>query len=45
MTSKKSSKYLEMLDLELYTGERPLFDLFNVEDDIEKALERKVNLK
>ncbi len=31
--------------LELYTGERPLFDLFNVEDDIEKALERKVNLK
>lgn len=31
--------------LELYTGERPLFDHFNVEDDIEKALERKVNLK
>jgi len=48
------SKLLEFLNeftpdlidcLELYTGERPLFDLFNVEDDIEKALERKVNLK
>jgi ribonuclease G len=31
--------------LELYTGERPLFDVFNVEDDIKKALECKVSLK
>jgi len=31
--------------LELYSGERPLFDLFNVEDDIEKSLDRKVQLK
>jgi ribonuclease G len=31
--------------LEFYTGERPLFDLFNVEDDIEKSLHRKVTLK
>jgi ribonuclease G len=31
--------------LEHYNGERPLFDLFNVEDDIEKSLHRKVPLK
>lgn len=31
--------------VELYTGERPLFDAFNVEDEIEKALHRKVQLK
>ncbi len=31
--------------LELYTGERPIFDMFNVEDDIEKSLHRKVPLK
>jgi len=29
----------------LYTGERPLFDLFGVEDEIEKALARRVDLK
>ena len=28
-----------------YTGERPLFDLYGVEDEIYKALERKVKLK
>ncbi|MCZ4304773.1 ribonuclease G [Zoogloeaceae bacterium G21618-S1] len=28
-----------------YTGERPLFDLHNVEDEIEKALARRVDLK
>jgi ribonuclease G len=28
-----------------YTGERPLFDLHGVEDEIEKALARRVNLK
>ncbi len=28
-----------------YTGERPLFELFGVEDEIEKALARRVDLK
>jgi ribonuclease G len=28
-----------------YTGERPLFDLYNVEPEIEKALSRRVDLK
>ncbi len=31
--------------LEHYAGERPLFDLFGVEDEIEKALARRVDLK
>lgn len=31
--------------LELYQGERPLFDLYNIEEEIKKALERKVLLK
>jgi ribonuclease G len=31
--------------LEHYTGERPLFDLYNVEDEIERALARRVDLK
>jgi ribonuclease G len=31
--------------LEHYTGERPLFDLYNVEDEIQKALARRVGLK
>lgn len=31
--------------LEWYQGSRPLFDLFSVEDEIQKALERKVPLK
>jgi ribonuclease G len=31
--------------LEHYTGERPLFDLHNVEAEIEKALSRRVDLK
>jgi ribonuclease G len=31
--------------LEYYPGERPLFDLYGVEDEIQKALERKVQLK
>jgi len=31
--------------LQHYTGERPLFDLYNVEDEIEKALSRRVDLK
>ncbi|MBI5436883.1 MAG: ribonuclease G [Nitrosomonadales bacterium] len=28
-----------------YTGERPLFDLYGVEEEIERALSRRVNLK
>ena len=31
--------------LEHYKGDRPLFELFSVEDEINKALERKVSLK
>jgi ribonuclease G len=31
--------------LEHYTGERPIFDLHNVEPEIEKALSRRVGLK
>jgi ribonuclease G len=31
--------------IELYEGERPLFDLFGIEDEIEKALSRSVRLK
>ena len=31
--------------VEHYTGEGPLFDIYNVEDEIQKALERKVSLK
>ena len=28
-----------------YPGERPLFELYNIEDDLQKALQRKVQLK
>ncbi|HEY6898696.1 MAG TPA: ribonuclease G [Rhodocyclaceae bacterium] len=31
--------------LEHYTGDRPLFDLYGVEDEIQKALARRVDLK
>ncbi len=31
--------------LQHYTGERPLFELYNVEQEIEKALSRRVDLK
>lgn len=31
--------------LEYYGGERPIFELYNVEDEIQKALGRKVQLK
>lgn len=31
--------------LEYYPGERPIFDLFNVEEEVQKALGRKVELK
>jgi ribonuclease G len=31
--------------LELYKGERPIFDLFNIDEEIGKALARRVDLK
>lgn len=31
--------------IEQYTGKRPIFDLYGVEDEIQKALDRKVQLK
>ncbi|MBA1146071.1 ribonuclease G [Ectothiorhodospiraceae bacterium WFHF3C12] len=31
--------------VEYYPGERPIFDLYNIEDEIQKALDRKVPLK
>lgn len=31
--------------IEHYPGERPIFDLYNIEDELQKALERKVQLK
>jgi ribonuclease G len=34
-----------LVRLDHYTGERPLFDLYGVEEEIEKALARRVNLK
>ncbi len=36
----------ELVDkIEHYTGERPIFDMYNVEDEIQKSLKRKVQLK
>ncbi|WP_090207907.1 ribonuclease G [Ectothiorhodospira magna] len=45
--SEFAAQYVpELLDrIEHYPGERPIFDLYNVEDEIQKALERKVELK
>lgn len=31
--------------IEYYPGERPIFDLYSVEDEVQKALQRKVQLK
>ncbi|PTB90191.1 ribonuclease G [Pseudidiomarina aestuarii] len=31
--------------LEYYTGDRPIFDLFDVENEVQRALDRKVDLK
>ncbi|PIQ03890.1 MAG: ribonuclease G [Piscirickettsiaceae bacterium CG18_big_fil_WC_8_21_14_2_50_44_103] len=31
--------------LSLYTGERPIFDLYSIEDEIQQALQKRVNLK
>ncbi|MBF7730293.1 ribonuclease G [Pseudomonas sp. N040] len=50
-TFQKASQFVAELmpeiasRLEHYPGERPIFDLYGVEDEIQKALERKVPLK
>ena len=50
-TFEKVSKFVRKLvpeingRVEYYPGERPIFDLFGVEDEINKALSRKVQLK
>lgn len=50
-TFEKVSKFVKKLvpeidgRVEYYPGERPIFDLFSVEDEINKALSRKVQLK
>ncbi|WP_067519869.1 ribonuclease G [Endozoicomonas ascidiicola] len=50
-TFEKVSKFVKKLvpeidgRVEYYSGERPIFDLFGVEDEINKALSRKVQLK
>ncbi|HAD49331.1 MAG TPA: Rne/Rng family ribonuclease, partial [Idiomarina sp.] len=31
--------------LEYYTGDRPIFDLFDIENEIQRALDRRVDLK
>ncbi|HKK05894.1 MAG TPA: ribonuclease G [Gammaproteobacteria bacterium] len=44
---KFASKFIAELAgrVEYYPGERPIFDLYGVEDEVQKALERKVQLK
>jgi ribonuclease G len=50
-TYRKAIKFAETFlpesipKIEHYTGERPLFDFFSVEDEIQRALEEKVPLK
>ncbi len=50
-TFKQLSKFVKKFTpalterLEAYNGERPIFDLYNIEEEIHKALERKVQLK
>ncbi|MDL5364482.1 ribonuclease G [Xanthomonas sp. NCPPB 2654] len=41
------AKYMPVLAerLELYTGDRPIFDLYGVEDEIARALDKQVPLK
>ncbi|PID43166.1 MAG: ribonuclease G [Gammaproteobacteria bacterium] len=42
-----ANQYVPNIDsrLEYYPGERPIFDLYGVEDEIQRALSRKVELK
>jgi len=44
---KFASRFISNLvdQIEYYPGERPIFDLYGVEDEIRRALERKVQLK
>ncbi len=44
---KFSSRYIPDLPAEIqhYPGERPLFDLYNIDDEIQRALGRQVSLK
>jgi ribonuclease G len=44
---KFASKFIPELEphIEYYPGERPIFDIYGIEDEIQKALERKVELK
>ncbi|HEY0633996.1 MAG TPA: ribonuclease G, partial [Gammaproteobacteria bacterium] len=44
---KFASKFIAELAprIEHYSGERPIFDLYGVEDEIQRALEKKVQLK
>ena len=44
---KFAQKYIpdQRSSIEYYPGERPIFDLYGVEDEIQRALDRKVELK
>ncbi len=44
---KFASKFIPELAprVEHYSGERPIFDIYSIEDEIQRALERKVQLK
>jgi ribonuclease G len=50
-THQKATRFVEQfipelsVQIEYYPGERPIFDLYGVDDEIDKALERKVQLK
>ena len=50
-TLKKMEHFIEMYVMELtnrlgiYQGERPIFDLYNIEEEIQTALHKRVNLK
>jgi len=50
-TFQKAQEFVQALvpeienKLEYYPGERPIFDMFNVEEEMQKALGRKVELK
>ncbi len=50
-TWKRMSKFADRyipeanINIEHYPGERPIFDLYGVEDEIQKSLDRKVHLK
>lgn len=45
--TKFASRYIPDLPakIEHYPGERPLFDLYNIDDELQKALARQVSLK